>query len=222
MWVEGGYTRNRPHNQRSFARFIASASWAILFIHRSTSSLFSFLTLSRSCSAMDICRFIVIMSSCTFCGHTRESAFSPLCLGHLLPSFAHYMYTSTSLRFSRSSCSRSRSFVVRAAFSAVRLRTFFASSLCFVRSVWASSSACFARSLRVPFERRASASWSWSCAMVGSGEEVLAVPVVGEGGMLFDFSEVVSLLFFSGAVLDLRTWFSASRAATWSESWEPG
>ena len=145
----------------SLARFILSASAPLLFIHRSTSSLFSFFTLSLSFSAMESCRLSVIISSCMF-WHvpSASSRYSP-------PETPEKerggsKHTAESFLCSLNSWSLSLNFVKTFCLSAVMSLRFLASSLFAALALSRSVSAVFARASKCAFDRSASAKSRWS------------------------------------------------------------
>lgn len=114
----------------SLALFISSASWPILFIHRSTRTLVSSWARLRSRSATVSSMFSTASSSCT---------------------------SATSFFFSRSSSSRSRSLRDRVLRSASRERRARLSAEVWLRRRASSSSAVLRRICSCPLCRRASA-----------------------------------------------------------------
>jgi hypothetical protein len=176
----------------SLARFMASASFSIFFIQRSTSSLFSALIFLHSLSRTSSWMLSVRLSS----------------------------WTSLSRRFLPTSSSvRSRSLAARPLRSAASSRSFLSSPLVLVRSAASSASAARCLACSWPRDRSASARSSRSCAVAAVSEAaavvvvVVALPgpvassVMTDGGCCWTFC--------------CNTAFSASRAATRSASWEP-
>lgn len=148
----------------SLARFISSASWPILRIHRSTSCFVSSLALARSRSATSNCRLSTASSSCT---------------------------SATNLFFCRNSSSRSRSRTARCLRSVPSVRSVRASSAVRARRRASSSSAALRRDWSCPLERRASASSRrvWGEAVVlGSSLVGALAGARSAGGCLAAFS----------------------------------